>query len=106
MQVQLLLTEELTARRVHITEDCAAHILHLEDQSPVGTDRNEPVSGCWLVELEPGSHMLFAAFDRYVLGRPKIDQIDVRFIFDETAIVGAGHVPIGSFVMRSVIRGD
>ncbi len=31
-------------------------------------------------EFERGSHMLLAAFDRYVLGRPKIDEIEVRFI--------------------------
>ncbi len=40
-----------------------------------------------LTELAPGSHMLFHAFDQYVLGRPKVDEIEVRFIFDETAIV-------------------
>lgn len=40
-----------------------------------------------LVELERGSHMLFQAFDGFVLGRPKVDQVEVRFIFDEAAIV-------------------
>lgn len=50
-----------------------------------------------LVELDRGSHMLFQAFDSYVLGRPKVDQIEVRFIFDETAIVAgllAGSVDV------------
>jgi peptide/nickel transport system substrate-binding protein len=42
-----------------------------------------------LVELERGSHMLFQAFDRFVLGRPKVDQVEVRFILDEAAIVAS-----------------
>lgn len=40
-----------------------------------------------LAELERGSHMLFQAFDGYVLGRPRVDQIEVRFIQDESTIV-------------------
>ncbi len=40
-----------------------------------------------LTELERGSHMLFSAFDRYVLGRPKVDQIEVKFVLDEATIV-------------------
>ncbi len=42
-----------------------------------------------LAEFERGSHMLFQAFDGFVLGRPKIDQVDVRFIQDEAAIVAS-----------------
>ncbi len=40
-----------------------------------------------LSEFERSSHMLFTAFDRYILGRPKIDQIEVKFIPDEATIV-------------------
>jgi peptide/nickel transport system substrate-binding protein len=50
-----------------------------------------------LVELERGSHMLFHAFDRYVLGRPSIDQFEIRFIPDESTIVAnllAGTVDV------------
>src|SRR5207248_996913 len=50
-----------------------------------------------LVELVRGSHMLFHAFDGFILGRPKIDQIEVRFILDESAIVAnlmAGSVDL------------
>ncbi|HZT05789.1 MAG TPA: ABC transporter substrate-binding protein [Chloroflexota bacterium] len=35
-----------------------------------------------LQEWAQGSHMLLAAFDQYVLGRPKLDQIEVRFVED------------------------
>lgn len=38
-------------------------------------------------ELERGSHLLVEAFDGYILGRPQIDQIEVRFIADETTLV-------------------
>lgn len=34
-----------------------------------------------------GSHLVLEANDRYVLGRPKIDQIDVRIILDTNTIV-------------------
>lgn len=32
------------------------------------------------------SHVALSAFDRYVLGRPKIDEVEVRFISDENAL--------------------
>lgn len=38
-------------------------------------------------EFERNSHLLVEAFDRYVLGRPKIDQVEVKFFPDETTIV-------------------
>jgi peptide/nickel transport system substrate-binding protein len=40
-----------------------------------------------LTELERSSHMVFAAFDGYILGRPKVDQIEIRFVRDEAVIV-------------------
>jgi peptide/nickel transport system substrate-binding protein len=40
-----------------------------------------------VVELQRGSHLLLSAFDSYVLGRPKTDQVEVRFILDEATIV-------------------
>ncbi|MPZ14637.1 MAG: hypothetical protein GEU73_09490 [Chloroflexi bacterium] len=38
-------------------------------------------------EFVPGSHVLLQANDRYTSGRPKIDEIDVRFILDINVIV-------------------
>ncbi len=38
-------------------------------------------------ELERGSHLLVEAFDQYVLGRPKVDLVEVRFVLDETTLV-------------------
>jgi len=40
-----------------------------------------------LRELVRGSHMLLDAFDGYVLGRPKIDELEIRFIPDENTLV-------------------
>jgi peptide/nickel transport system substrate-binding protein len=39
-----------------------------------------------LITWSPGSHLEFAAFDRYFLGRPKIDTIVARFITDANAL--------------------
>lgn len=53
-----------------------------------------------LKEWVRGSHMVFAAFDEYVLGRPKIDEIEVRFILDSNTLIanvlaGAVDVTLG-----------
>jgi len=40
-----------------------------------------------VVTFERGSHVLLAANEAYVRGRPKLDQIDVRFIVDSNALV-------------------
>lgn len=40
-----------------------------------------------LRELVRGSHMTLEAFDGYILGRPKIDEIEVKFFIDPTVIV-------------------
>ncbi len=48
----------------------------------------------------PGSHLLLDANDQYVLGRPKIDRIEVKFILDTNTMVanllaGALHMTLG-----------
>src|SRR5205823_267174 len=40
-----------------------------------------------LHEWQRGSQMTFNAFDGYALGRPKIDQIEARFIPDQSTII-------------------
>jgi len=40
-----------------------------------------------LDQWTPGSSMTLRAFDDYVLGRPKIDEVDIHFISDPDAIV-------------------
>ena len=50
-----------------------------------------------VAELQRSSHVLFTAFDRYVLGRAKIDQFEIKFIPDEATIVAnlmAGAVDV------------
>jgi peptide/nickel transport system substrate-binding protein len=47
-----------------------------------------------------GSHLVMEANDRYVLGRPKIDRIEVKFIIDTNTMVanlvaGALHLTLG-----------
>lgn len=37
---------------------------------------------------EPGSHIDFAAFDKYFLGRPKLDSIRIQFITDQGTMLG------------------
>lgn len=51
-------------------------------------------------EWVPDSHVILDAFDGYVFGRPKIDQIEVRFIADTNTLVanllaGAVHMTLG-----------
>lgn len=40
-----------------------------------------------LREWIPGSHLVMAANDRYVLGRPKLDEIEVRFLTNVDVVV-------------------
>jgi peptide/nickel transport system substrate-binding protein len=50
-----------------------------------------------LEEFARSSHLLLTANDRYVLGRPKIDEIEVRFIPDSSTLVAnllAGAIEI------------
>ena len=56
-----------------------------------------------LKEWVRGSHLVLQAFDRYVLGRPKIDEIEVRFIPDPNTMIanmmsGGIEMPYGSIV--------
>jgi len=53
-----------------------------------------------LKEWVQGSHANVEAYDRYVLGRPKVDEIEIKFISDPTTLVanilaGAVELPIG-----------
>jgi peptide/nickel transport system substrate-binding protein len=50
-----------------------------------------------LKEFVPGSHLVLAPFDQYFLGRPKIDEITVRFFTDVNTMVAnvlAGEVEL------------
>jgi peptide/nickel transport system substrate-binding protein len=40
-----------------------------------------------LKEWARGSHLVFSAFDQYLLGRPKLDEIEVRFIGDGNTLI-------------------
>ncbi len=53
---------------------------------------------------EPGASMDAVAFDRYVLGRPKIDRLHILFVTDANAAVasllsGDGHIAMDYLVM-------
>ncbi len=40
-----------------------------------------------LKQWERGSHLVLAAFDGYVLGRPRLDEIDVKFVTDTSTML-------------------
>ena len=53
-----------------------------------------------MVDWVEGSHAMLVANDEYVLGRPRLDRIEVRFFADKGAlkaglIAGTVHVPVG-----------
>src|SRR5439155_24788116 len=41
-----------------------------------------------LRELVRSSHVVLQANDQYVLGRPKVDEVEVRFITDDNTLIG------------------
>ena len=75
-----------------------------QPQAPAGPKRLVLGLGPYrLKEWVRGSHLVFAAFDAYALGRPKIDEIEVRFIPDPNTMManmlsGALEMPQGSIV--------
>src|SRR5207245_5741060 len=59
-----------------------------------------------LKEWAMGSYLLLSANDHYVLGRPKIDELEVRFILDANTVAasilaGAVQATIGTGLSRS-----
>ncbi len=40
-----------------------------------------------LKEWAQGSHVVLEAFDQYALGRPKVDEVEVRFITDDNTLI-------------------
>ena len=53
-----------------------------------------------MLEWTEGSHALLGANDEYVLGRPRVDQVEMRFLTDRGALTaallaGAVHVHVG-----------
>jgi peptide/nickel transport system substrate-binding protein len=81
------------------------HIL----EEPFRSDRNGLMNHPWfttefvglgayrLLKWEPGSHLEFARFDDYYLGRPPLDRLILRFIPDANALIAnilAGAVDV------------
>jgi peptide/nickel transport system substrate-binding protein len=61
-----------------------------------------------LEQWERGSRMTLLAFDRYALGRPKIDEVEVRFIPDQNTIISnflAGTADVFSGAALGVDQG-
>jgi peptide/nickel transport system substrate-binding protein len=56
-------------------------------QLPYWTDEFVGTGPFKLRDWVKGSHMTLQAFDQYVLGRPKIDEVTVKFISDTNAMV-------------------
>ncbi len=56
-------------------------------QTPYWTTEYVGAGPFKLKEWVQGSHFLLAANDRYVLGRPKLDELEIRFILDANAVI-------------------
>src|SRR5581483_2847706 len=71
----------------HLLEEAYAEDkAHLMD-TPYWTDAFVGTGAYKLKAWAPGSHVGLEAFDRYIMGRPKIDQIEVKFIYDANALI-------------------
>lgn len=74
------------------TEDKVAFLEH-----PYWTSQFVGTGPFKLREFVRNSHMIVAAYDEYILGRPKVDEIEVRFIPDPNTLVAnilAGSVEL------------
>jgi peptide/nickel transport system substrate-binding protein len=59
-----------------------------------------------LTSLDPGEGATFAAFDRYFLGRPRVDEVRVRVLADSNTLFAtlmAGEIDV---IPNAVIRGE
>jgi peptide/nickel transport system substrate-binding protein len=81
------------------------HLLEKAYQDDKATFLDHPYWSTEFVGLGPykvkewvrGSHMVFEPYDRYTLGRPKIDVVEVRFILDDATLMAnllAGSVEL------------
>jgi peptide/nickel transport system substrate-binding protein len=69
-------------------------------EQPFWTDGFVGAGPFKLKEYARGSHVLFEAFDDYILGRAKVDEIEIRFINDASTMIanvlaGAVHTTLG-----------
>lgn len=80
-------------------EDKAAYTQHPQwSETYVGTGAFK------LREFARSSHMVVEAFDRFVLGRPKIDEIEIRFLQDANAM--AANILAGMVDLTLVGQGS
>jgi peptide/nickel transport system substrate-binding protein len=84
----------------HLTAATYAENKEAFIQSPRWGDQYVGTGPYKLTQWVPGSHLLLDANDQYILGRPKIDRIEVKFILDTNTMVanllaGALHVTLG-----------
>lgn len=84
-------------RPKHVMERAYAENKESVTQLPYWTDQYVGTGPFKLRQWVAGAYLMLAANDRYVLGRPRVDEIEVRFIPDGNALVAnilAGEVEL------------
>jgi len=87
----------LTTRPKHILDEAYREAKASVLSHPYWTEQYVGTGPYQVREWAPGSHVILTAFDGYVLGRPKIDEIKVKFISDPKALMAnilAGEVDL------------
>jgi peptide/nickel transport system substrate-binding protein len=90
-----LRADRLTYRHLEpLPQHLVAHLYESGDKglfqgSPFWTSTDYVGTGPYrIVEWEKGAYRVYRGFDQYFLGRPKIDEVTVRYIPDQNAVMG------------------
>jgi len=73
----------------HLLEKAFAEDKTRVMEQPYWTDDFVGTGAYKLRAWAPGSHVALEAFDGYTMGRPKIDQVEIKFIYDANALIAS-----------------
>lgn len=71
----------------HLLESVYTENKHALPGHAYWTDRFMHAGPFMVRDYQPDSHVLLQAFDGYVLGRPRIDEVEIKFIQDQATMV-------------------